>query len=261
VLNEIYDLFIDLDATEDQLDFPIIYTNAKAGVAKTSPEDPSEDLRPLFEAIGCLPVAIFGGGDRVDIIRGDSYFQSYICHIPRSTLELGLADDLDVLDGMLFPSICDVIRNLGGMWRLLFPDRYATYLDLPQNFDPALGGRFYVEELRRIAGELAARGARRLEAEALRAAIADENERPLLLESPALRPFLGPLDEPAFHYRWAHPDPRMDGLQEAVAALVAGAAEAGEDAAVTLDRIRGLAAAAAGLPPRPAVGARLRPDR
>ena len=51
VLNEIYDLFIDLDATEDQLDFPVIYTNAKAGVAKRSPEDASEDLEPLFEAI------------------------------------------------------------------------------------------------------------------------------------------------------------------------------------------------------------------
>src|SRR6201997_5418247 len=38
VLNEIYDLFIDLDATEDQLDFPVIYTNAKAGVAKLKPE-------------------------------------------------------------------------------------------------------------------------------------------------------------------------------------------------------------------------------
>jgi GTP-binding protein len=51
VLNEIYDLFIDLDATEDQLDFPVIYTNAKAGIAKLAPEDDSADLRPLFEAI------------------------------------------------------------------------------------------------------------------------------------------------------------------------------------------------------------------
>jgi GTP-binding protein len=51
VLNEVYDLFIDLDATEDQLDFPVIYTNAKAGIAKLSIEDESTDLRPLFEAI------------------------------------------------------------------------------------------------------------------------------------------------------------------------------------------------------------------
>src|SRR4051812_42697521 len=51
VLNEIYDLFIDLDATEDQLDFPVLYTVAKNGVAKLSLDDPSTDLRPLFEAI------------------------------------------------------------------------------------------------------------------------------------------------------------------------------------------------------------------
>jgi GTP-binding protein len=51
VLNEVYDLFIDLDAGEDQLDFPVVYTNAKLGIAKSTPEDESQDLRPLFEAI------------------------------------------------------------------------------------------------------------------------------------------------------------------------------------------------------------------
>ena len=51
VLNEVYDLFIDLDATDDQLDFPVMYTNGKAGIAKRSMEDPSEDLQPLFEVI------------------------------------------------------------------------------------------------------------------------------------------------------------------------------------------------------------------
>src|SRR3954452_7116978 len=51
VLNEVYDLFIDLDAHEDQLDFPVLYTIAKTGLAKTSLDDPSDNLRPLFEAI------------------------------------------------------------------------------------------------------------------------------------------------------------------------------------------------------------------
>jgi GTP-binding protein len=51
VLNELYDLFIDLDAREDQLDFPVLYTNAKAGTASNAPDAPGEDLRPLFEAI------------------------------------------------------------------------------------------------------------------------------------------------------------------------------------------------------------------
>ncbi len=51
VLNEVYDLFIDLGAEEDQLDFPVLYSNAKAGVAKTKVEDEATDLRPLFETI------------------------------------------------------------------------------------------------------------------------------------------------------------------------------------------------------------------
>ncbi len=51
VLNEVYDLFIDLDAKEDQLDFPVLYTNAKLGTATTDTKVPGEDLRPLFDAI------------------------------------------------------------------------------------------------------------------------------------------------------------------------------------------------------------------
>ncbi|QOY86094.1 translational GTPase TypA [Paludibaculum fermentans] len=51
VLNEVFDLFIDLDAAEEQLEFPIVYTIARDGIAKLSPEDPSETLEPLFEAI------------------------------------------------------------------------------------------------------------------------------------------------------------------------------------------------------------------
>src|SRR4051812_5613973 len=46
VLNEVYDLFIDLDAHEDQLDFPVIYCNAKAGIAKYALEDASDNLQP-----------------------------------------------------------------------------------------------------------------------------------------------------------------------------------------------------------------------
>ena len=51
VLNEVYDLFIDLDATEEQLEFPIIYTNAKKGISKLNLKDDSNDLRPLFDLI------------------------------------------------------------------------------------------------------------------------------------------------------------------------------------------------------------------
>ena len=81
--------------------------------------------REVIDAAGLLPVALFGGGDQVEIIRGDACFQSYICHIPRSTVELALSGRLDVLDGVLFPSTCDVIRNLSGIWKILLPGTYT----------------------------------------------------------------------------------------------------------------------------------------
>jgi len=58
VLNEVYDLFIDLDAEEDQLDFPVLYTVAKTGTATTDMTKPGEDLQPLFQAIvNTIPAA------------------------------------------------------------------------------------------------------------------------------------------------------------------------------------------------------------
>jgi benzoyl-CoA reductase subunit C len=104
--------------------------------------------RELIHAAKMLPVGIMGAGDLLEIIKGDAYFQSYICQIPRSTIELGVSSRLDCLNGMLFPAICDVIRNLSGMWKLLFKDKYVKYVDFPQNFHKDLGGDFYQHELR-----------------------------------------------------------------------------------------------------------------
>jgi len=144
--------------------------------------------RELFHAQKVLPVGIFGGGEDLEIIRGDAFYQSYICHIPRSTIELGLNGSYDVLDGMVFPAICDVIRNLSGMWKLQFPTKLSYYLDVPQNFDPAIGGRFYRMELEALAQELSAHGARPYDAGALRASIAAYNEnRALVRELHAVR--------------------------------------------------------------------------
>jgi benzoyl-CoA reductase subunit C len=110
--------------------------------------------REIVHAAGMLPVGIFGGGDQLEVIQGDAYYQSYICRIPRSTIELGLTGRLDCLDGMLFPSICDVIRNLSGMWQILFKDKYVRYFDVPQNYEDEIGGRYYVHELEVLRDDL-----------------------------------------------------------------------------------------------------------
>jgi len=104
----------------------------------------------IIHAAGMLPLGILGGGDQMEVIHGDAYYQSYICRIPRSTIELGITKRLDFVDGMIFPSICDVIRNLSGMWKLMFPDVYVRYLDVPQNYKDDIGGEFYQNEMREL---------------------------------------------------------------------------------------------------------------
>ena len=155
--------------------------------------------REIVHAAGMLPVGIFGGGDQLEVIQGDAYYQSYICRIPRSTLELGLTGRLDCLDGMLFPSICDVIRNLSGMWQILFKDKYVRYLDVPQNYDDAIGGEFYKREMQVLRNDLGALADREITDAALHASIAvyNENRRALreLYAYRAQKPWQAPTSE------------------------------------------------------------------
>jgi radical SAM superfamily enzyme YgiQ (UPF0313 family) len=83
----------------------------------------------------------------------------------------------------------------------------------------------------------------------------------LLASHPAMRPHLGPLVEGAFSHAWTHLDPRMDVLQAEVARVVEAAADARADEAATFDRVRALADATAGTPPRRLRVERALPDR
>ncbi len=132
--------------------------------------------REILHACGFLPVGIHGGGDRLEIIRGDAFYQSYICHLPRSVIELAQSGRLDMLSAVLFPSTCDVIRNLSGMWKLLYPEVYVRYLDVPQGADRQASADFWEGELRRVItdlGDLTGRPATDLD---LRRSIALYNE-------------------------------------------------------------------------------------
>lgn len=132
--------------------------------------------REIIHAAGMLPVGILGGGDTIEIIRGDAYYQSYICHIPRSTIELGLSGRLDSLDGLLFPAICDVIRNLSGMWQIMFEGKYVKYMDFPQNFDGPIGGHFYRSELMQLRDDLGRLAGAEVSDDAINHAIALYNQ-------------------------------------------------------------------------------------
>ena len=82
VLDEVYDLFIDLDATEEQLDFPVLYTNAKAGIALTDPEGKGRDLVPLFEAIiASIPAPAYDPGSPLQFLVTNLQHSDYVGRI------------------------------------------------------------------------------------------------------------------------------------------------------------------------------------
>jgi len=132
--------------------------------------------REVIHALGMLPVGIHGGGDQLEIIRGDAYYQSYICHLPRSVVELALTGRLDMLSGVLFPSTCDVIRNLSGMWQILYPDAYIRYVDLPQIEDRGIAEVFWSGEIATLLRELAPIAGREATEDDLRRSIVIYNQ-------------------------------------------------------------------------------------
>ena len=155
--------------------------------------------REIVHAAGMLPVGVFGGGDQLEVIQGDAYYQSYICRIPRSTIELGLTGRLDCLDGMLFPSICDVIRNLSGMWQILFKDKYVKYFDVPQDYADGVGGKFYIHEMQAMRDDLGKLAGKPISDEDLNKSIAvyNENRKAVreLYAYRALKPWQAPTSE------------------------------------------------------------------
>jgi benzoyl-CoA reductase subunit C len=155
--------------------------------------------RELIHAAGFLPLGILGGGDQLEVIHGDAYYQSYICRIPRSTIELGVSGRLDFVDGMLFPSICDVIRNLSGMWKMMFPNVYVRYFDVPQNYRDDIGGNYYVNELAELRHDLGELRGKPITDEELNQSIAVYNENRRLVRElyafRAQRPWQAPAAE------------------------------------------------------------------
>ncbi len=110
----------------------------------------------LVHAAGMLPVSVYGAGSTIEIDHADSRMQSFVCSISRSTLELGLTGRLDAFDGFVFTSICDVARNLSGVFQRNFPKLMVEYLHMPQNTASAAVVEYGTAEFRRLLGHLEA---------------------------------------------------------------------------------------------------------
>ena len=123
VLNEIYDLFIDLDAEESQLEFPVLYAVAKAGTASTDPAKTGTDLQPLFQAIvDTIPEATGDAQGTLQILVTNLDYSDYfgriaICRVFQGTLHVGDEVNISRRDGSLTKTRITKLFTFAGLKR------------------------------------------------------------------------------------------------------------------------------------------------
>jgi GTP-binding protein len=123
VLNEIYDLFIDLDAKEEQLDFPVLYTNAKAGTATTNPAGTQQNLQPLFESIvSTIPEPTGDASGPLQILVANLDYSDYlgrlaIARVFNGTMRTGEEVGIAKLDGSVQKTKITKLFSFSGLKR------------------------------------------------------------------------------------------------------------------------------------------------
>jgi len=123
VLNEVYDLFIDLDAKEEQLDFPVLYTNAKQGTATREIKGRGDDLRPLFDAIvDTIPAPRGDAGGTLQVLVANLDYSDYlgrlaIARVFCGTLKTGEEVGIAKRDGSLQKTKITKLFSFSGLKR------------------------------------------------------------------------------------------------------------------------------------------------
>jgi benzoyl-CoA reductase subunit C len=142
----------------------------------------------LIHAAGMVPVGVIGAGNRLEIAHADSRFQSFVCSIVKSTLELGLTERLKFLDGIVFHSICDPARNLGSVFTRNFPWLMVEYIHFPQNMTSPHTIEYLISEYKRLCESYEQLSGIKITDDDLRKSIALYNEqRRLVRELYAIR--------------------------------------------------------------------------
>jgi GTP-binding protein len=134
VLDEVYDLFIDLDATEDQLEFPVLYTDARKGIAKRSLEEEGKTLAPLFETlVATIPPPQFEEGAGLQLRATSLDWDDYVGRLVIGRIVNGRirqADRVAVVhrDGSVEPGKVTVLYGYEGLKRVEVPEATAGEL-------------------------------------------------------------------------------------------------------------------------------------
>lgn len=130
------------------------------------PDVPEE----IIYAAGALPVAIEGAGTQGT--QAQAHIPGYTCSHAMGAIEQGMQHELDVLDGMIIPYVCDTTRNLFHIWNHCFPNKYNEFLRLPKRIDYPGAVDYLRAEFSRLADSLSEITGKRPEAADLAAAIA-----------------------------------------------------------------------------------------
>src|SRR5438105_3361100 len=123
VLNEVYDLFIDLDADESQLEFPVVYTNGKAGTATMDLAQPGTDLKPLFDTVlAKIPPAVGDHEGALQILVTNLDYSDYlgrlaIARVFNGNLKTGDEVNVAKLDGTLQKTKITKLFSFAGLKR------------------------------------------------------------------------------------------------------------------------------------------------
>ena len=124
VLNEVFDLFIDLDASEEQLDFPVLYCNARAGRCRRTPDGPDELLEPLFEEIvRSVPPPRFDPASPLQLLFTNLDYDDYVGRLAIGRIfngRLAKAQEVAVcrLDGSFLPVKVSLLYGYEGLRRV-----------------------------------------------------------------------------------------------------------------------------------------------
>jgi len=135
----------------------------------------------IVHAAGMLPVKVMGAGGQIESRQADSHIGSFICSICRSSLELGLSGRLGMMNAFYTHPICDVARNLAGIWGRNFPDQPAEILYLPQNANSSHAAAYLREEYARLLASVEQIGGNQVTVQTLNHSISVFNENRRLL--------------------------------------------------------------------------------
>ncbi|MFQ5463302.1 MAG: 2-hydroxyacyl-CoA dehydratase [Phycisphaerae bacterium] len=130
----------------------------------------------VIHAAGLMPVGLFGAGNKIELSHAESRFQSFICSIAKSTLELFLSGVMKDFEGAVFSSICDVARNLSSLVERNAPGMFIEYLHMPQNMYSEGSAAYVRAEFERFRTNLAAHLGRPIDDDAIRSSLKLYNE-------------------------------------------------------------------------------------